>query len=111
MDAIKTNDSASLSSVIWKIADELWGDFKQTDFIPLLLLRRLECVLEPTKDKVLKEYAKEKNSGVELDLILPTFSGLPFYNVSTYTLETLGSTKTASNLEAYISKFRLLDDR
>jgi type I restriction enzyme M protein len=109
MEVLKSNDSTTLSSFIWKIADELWGDFKHTDFariiIPLLLLRRLECVLEPTRDKVLKQYEKDKDSGIELDLILPSFSGLPFYNTSQYTLATLGGTKTAANLEDYISKF------
>ncbi|MBE0436130.1 MAG: N-6 DNA methylase [Methylomicrobium sp.] len=109
MDSIKTSDSTTLSNFIWKIADDLWGDFKHTDFariiIPLLLLRRLECVLEPTKDVVLKEYDNEKDSGIDLDLILPSFSGLPFYNISRYTLDTLGGTNTRSNLEDYISKF------
>ena len=109
VDTTKITDSTSLSSFIWKIANDLWGDFKHTDFariiIPLLLLRRLECVLEPTREKVLKEYEKEKGSGIELDLILPSFSGLPFYNTSQYTLGTLGGTKTAANLEDYISKF------
>ena len=109
MEVLRTNDSSTLSNFIWKIADDLWGDFKHTDFariiIPLLLLRRLECVLEPTKEKVLAEFEKEKDAGTDLDLILPSYSGLPFYNVSRYTLETLGGTKTASNLEEYVSKF------
>ncbi|MBU1191863.1 MAG: type I restriction-modification system subunit M [Gammaproteobacteria bacterium] len=109
MEALKTNDSTTLSNFIWKIANVLWGDFKHTDFariiIPLLLLRRLECVLEPTKAKVLAEYEKEKGSGIDLDQLLPSFSGLPFYNTSQYTLETLGGTKTAPNLEDYVSKF------
>lgn len=109
MEVVKTNDSTTLSNFIWKMADELWGDFKHTDFariiIPLLLLRRLECVLEPTKEKVLKAYQQEKDSGVELELILPSYSGLPFYNTSLFTLETLGATNTLANLEDYISKF------
>ncbi|MCW8918059.1 MAG: type I restriction-modification system subunit M [Gammaproteobacteria bacterium] len=109
METTKTTDSINLSNFIWKIANDLWGDFKHTDFarivIPLLLLRRLECVLEPTKAKVLAEYEKEKDSGIDLNLILPSFSGLPFYNTSQYSLETLGGTKTAPNLEEYISKF------
>lgn len=109
MQEIKTSDSATLSNFIWKIADDLWGDFKHTDFariiIPLLLLRRLECVLEPTKEAVLKEYKKEKNSGIDLDLILPSFSGFSFYNISQYSLDTLGGTNTRANLEDYISKF------
>jgi type I restriction enzyme M protein len=100
---------SSLSSFIWKIADNLWGDFTHSDFdriiMPLLLLRRLECVLEPTKEKVLEEYNNEKDSGIELDLVLPEFSGYPFYNTSEYSLETLGSTNTKANLEKYISRF------
>ena len=108
-EAIKTSDSTSLSNFIWKIADELWGDFKHTDFariiIPLLLLRRLECVLEPTKEAVLKEYESEKDSGIDLDMILPSYSGLPFYNISQYSLDTLGGTNTRANLEDYVSKF------
>jgi type I restriction enzyme M protein len=109
MQEVRTSDSTTLSSFIWKIADELWGDFKHTDFariiIPLLLLRRLECVLESTKEGVLKEYEKEKDSDIDLDLILPSYSGLPFYNTSSYSLDTLGGTNTRANLEDYISKF------
>ncbi len=109
LDTKDKAQSDSLSSFIWSVADELWGDFKHTDFariiIPLLLLRRLECVLEPTKKLVLDEYEKEKSSGIDLDLILPSFSGLPFYNTSSYSLATLGGTNTRSNLEDYISKF------
>ena len=90
MEVVRTKDSSTLSSFIWKAANDLWGNFKHTDFariiIPLLLLRRLECVLEPTKAAVLKEYAKEKDSGLSLDLILPHVSGLAFYNTSEYTL-------------------------
>ena len=58
-EPISTNDSKSLSSFIWKIANDLWGDFKHTDFariiIPLLLLRRLDVLLGPSKDNMLKE--------------------------------------------------------
>ncbi len=43
---------ASLAELIWKNAEDLWGDFKHTDFgkviLPFTLLRRLECVLEKT---------------------------------------------------------------
>lgn len=109
MDNTPATDSNALSGFIWKAANELWGDFKHTDFariiIPLLLLRRLECVLEPTRALVLEQYEKEKDSGIDLNLILPFSSGLPFYNVSQYTLESLGTTKTHANLENYVSKF------
>lgn len=48
----KSSDTV-LASFIWKNAEDLWGDFKHTDFgkiiLPFTLLRRLECVLEPTR--------------------------------------------------------------
>lgn len=109
MDKQNKEQASSLSSFIWKVADDLWGDFKHVDFarimIPLLLLRRLECVLEPTKKQVLEAYAREKDSGVDLDLVLPSFSGFPFYNTSNLSLETLGATHTRDNLVSYISSF------
>ncbi|MEX0899807.1 MAG: class I SAM-dependent DNA methyltransferase [Gammaproteobacteria bacterium] len=98
-----------LASFIWKNAEDLWGDFKHTDFgkiiLPFTLLRRLECVLEPTRDKVRDAHAKFKGKGLDTHLILCQTAGLPFYNTSQYSLDTLGATKTKSNLEAYIAGF------
>ena len=58
MADIKAPRSTSLVDFIWKNADDLWGDFKHTDFgkviLPFTLLRRLECVLEETREKVLE---------------------------------------------------------
>lgn len=98
-----------LASFIWKNAEDLWGDFKHTDFgkiiLPFTLLRRLECVLEPTRDKVREAHDKFKDKGLDTGLILRQTAGLPFYNTSQYSLATLGATKTKSNLEAYIAGF------
>lgn len=98
-----------LASFIWKNAEDLWGDFKHTDFgkiiLPFTLLRRLECVLEPTRDKVRDAYGAFKDKGLDTGLILRQTAGLPFYNTSQYSLATLGATKTKSNLEAYIAGF------
>lgn len=100
---------AVLASFIWKNAEDLWGDFKHTDFgkiiLPFTLLRRLECVLEPTRDKVREAHTKFKEKGLDTGLILRQTAGLPFYNTSQYSLATLGATKTKSNLEAYIAGF------
>jgi type I restriction enzyme M protein len=45
------------AGLIWAIADLLRGDYKQSEYgrviLPLVLLRRLDCVLEPTKARVL----------------------------------------------------------
>jgi type I restriction enzyme M protein len=100
---------ATLAAFIWKNAEDLWGDFKHTDFgkiiLPFTLLRRLECVLEPSRDAVRAMHAKVKDKGIDVALILRQTAGLPFYNTSQYSLATLGATKTKSNLEAYIAGF------
>lgn len=107
-DAPKASDTV-LASFIWKNAEDLWGDFRHTDFgkiiLPFTLLRRLECVLEPTREVVRDTYAKFKDKGLDTDLILRQKAGLPFYNTSQYSLATLGATKTKSNLEAYVAAF------
>ena len=57
---------ASLADFIWKNAEDLWGDFKHTDFgkiiLPFTLLRRLECVLEPTREGVRETHAAFKDA-------------------------------------------------
>jgi type I restriction enzyme M protein len=104
----KASDT-TLAAFIWKNAEDLWGDFKHTDFgkiiLPFTLLRRLECVLEPTRDAVREAHKKFKGKGLDIDLILRQTAGLPFYNTSLYSLATLGATKTKSNLEAYVAGF------
>lgn len=104
----KVSDT-TLAAFIWKNAEDLWGDFKHTDFgkiiLPFTLLRRLECVLEPTREAVNAMHAKVKDKGIDVGLVLRQTAGLPFYNTSQYSLATLGATKTKSNLEAYIAGF------
>ena len=101
--------AASLADFIWKNAEDLWGDFKHTDFgkviLPFTLLRRLECVLEPTRQDVRDAYAAHKESGIDIDLILRQCTRYPFYNTSEYALGTLGGTKTRQNLQDYIAHF------
>ncbi|MET0110242.1 MAG: class I SAM-dependent DNA methyltransferase [Candidatus Thiodiazotropha sp.] len=99
----------NLAGFIWSVADLLRGDFKRSEFgrviLPFTLLRRLECVLEPTRDAVLKRYTKLKDSSIELDTVLPKVSGHRYYNTSKYQLANLGETETRANLEDYLSKF------
>lgn len=106
---IPNASDTTLAAFIWKNAEDLWGDFKHTDFgkiiLPFTLLRRLECVLEPTRDAVLTMHDKVKDKGIDVGLVLRQTAGLPFYNTSQYSLATLGATKTKSNLEAYIAGF------
>ncbi|MEY3202519.1 MAG: hypothetical protein RIR70_2069 [Pseudomonadota bacterium] len=100
-----------LASFIWSVADLLRGDYKQADYgkviLPFTLLRRLDCVLAPTRDEVREEYAKRKDSGVVLDPILKRKSREAFYNVSPFTLSGLLSDPAhiRQNLVAYVSDF------
>lgn len=63
----------TLADFIWNVADVLRGDFKQSEFgriiLPFTVLRRLECVLEPTRESVRTQHSLLKDSGVDLDLL------------------------------------------
>ena len=101
----------SLSALIWSTADLLRGDYKQSDYgkviLPFTLLRRLECVLEPTRQEVLEEYEKRKDLPVPLEKFLVRKSKLSFYNTSSFDLSKLlnDSSNIAQNLESYIFAF------
>jgi len=104
--------SSSLSALIWSTADLLRGDYKQSDYgkviLPFTLLRRLECVLEATRDEVLKEYESKKElPELALEKILVRKSDQSFYNTSTFDLAKLmnDSSNVADNLESYINAF------
>jgi len=101
----------SISALIWSTADLLRGDYKQSEYgkiiLPFTLLRRLECVLEPTRDAVLEENEAKKSLGIPMEKILVRKSGHNFYNTSTYTLSKLMSdpNNIRENLESYINDF------
>lgn len=92
--------NTSLADFIWKNAEDLWGNFKHTEFgkiiLPFTLLRRLECVLEPTRKQVLESAKSLKESGINIDVLLRQQTGFPFYNLSNYTLASLGGTRMRS---------------
>lgn len=106
----------SLSSFVWSIAEILRGDFKQSEYgkvvLPFVVLRRLDCILESSKDDVLKaaEGLPKDVDDATRDMIL--FGAVPgntkVYNLSRFTFETLKGQDAAqlhSNLVDYITKF------
>jgi type I restriction enzyme M protein len=101
----------NIASFIWSVADLLRGDYKQSDYgkviLPFTLLRRLECVLEPTRETVLQEYKARKDLGIPLDIFLIKKSRQSFYNTSKFSLNTLlaDPTNLKANLEQYITDF------
>ncbi|MDB5854810.1 MAG: methylase [Herminiimonas sp.] len=100
-----------IANFLWSVADLLRGDYKQADYgkiiMPFALLRRLDCVLESTKDAVLAEYAKRKDEGVQLDIFLQRKSKQAFYNISKFTLPSLldDPKHIRQNLTAYLGDF------
>jgi type I restriction enzyme M protein len=101
----------STASFLWSVADLLRGDYKQSDYgkviLPFTLLRRLDCVLEPTKAAVLAEYQAKKALGIPLDPLLIRKAKKSFYNTSPMDLPKLlgDSTNIKSNLVSYINSF------
>lgn len=101
----------SISALIWSTADLLRGDYKQSDYgkviLPITLLRRLECVLEPTRDDVLAENEARKGLNIPMEQFLVRKSGHNFYNTSKYTLTKLMAdpNNIRENLESYINDF------
>ncbi len=105
------NNFTEKANFLWSVADLIRDDFKRGKYqdviLPLTVLRRIDCVLEPTKDKVLSEYAKYKDKLKDLDPVLRKASGYAFYNTSKYTFERLldDPNNIAKNLNAYINGF------
>jgi len=101
----------ALSSLIWSVADLLRGDFKQSEYgrviLPFTVLRRLDCVLAPTKDAVLKEYAAKQKAGIAFEPFVKRKTGLDFYNVSSLDMGKLlgDQDNIRANLESYIQGF------
>lgn len=102
------------SDLVWDIANLLRGPYRPPQYrkvmIPLTVLRRLDSVLEETKDQVLSEHQKLKAKNLDIDTIEKTINhkfDLSFHNVSKLSFANLldDHDKLATNLKAYISGF------
>lgn len=105
-----TTNISSLASLIWSVADLLRGDFKQSQYgriiLPFTVLRRLECVLAPTKAQVLATVESTKAlPDLAKDKLLLNASGQAFYNTSPLELGKLGENHVGDNLDAYVRAF------
>lgn len=99
------------SSFIWSVADKLRGPYGRADYgkviLPFVVLRRLDCTLEPTKQKVLEVHKNDKLDGVQKEVALTDASGYKFYNTSPYDMKkALGDpSNLRQNLQAYVNGF------
>lgn len=109
----RTENVKKHADFIWSVADLLRGDYKQADYgkviLPFTVLRRLDCVLEPTKDKVLDFY-QNKLPAMKLknpEPVLNKIAGYPFHNTSKFTFQKLTEDPDhiAANLKNYINGF------
>jgi type I restriction enzyme M protein len=101
----------SLSAFIWSVADLLRGDYKQSDYgkviLPFTVLRRLDCVLEPTKAAVLAELADKQKAGINFEPFLLRKAAQGFYNTSVLDLPKLigDQDNVRAHLTAYVQGF------
>jgi type I restriction enzyme M protein len=101
----------SHAAFIWSVADLLRGDYKQSEYgkvvLPLTVLRRLDCVLEPTKQAVLAK-AKELAGKIEnVEPVLQAVARQQFFNTSPLTFTKLldDPDTIADSLQLYIGGF------
>ena len=110
LDAFKQH-----GDVIWNIANLLRGPYRPPQYrrvmIPLTVLRRLDCVLESTKDQVIALYKKlkadDKYDAETIEKMINRKFDLTFHNISEFTFAKLlgDPDKLAANLRNYIGGF------
>jgi type I restriction enzyme M protein len=99
------------AAFIWSVADLLRGDYKQSEYgkviLPLTVIRRLDCVLAPTKEKVLQRHHQLSDKIDNLEPVLQAEAKQQFYNVSPLDFRRLldDPNHLADNLRSYILGF------
>lgn len=100
------------ADLIWRVADLLRGDYKQSDYgkviLPMTVIRRLDCVLAPTKQKVLDYLPKvESLKDQAKDTAINKIAGFNFHNRSQFDFDKLiaDPNNIAANLRNYINGF------
>jgi type I restriction enzyme M protein len=102
---------SNLSAFIWSVADLLRGDYKQSEYgkviLPFTVLRRLDCVLEPTKAAVLAEKQLREKARLNPEPFLLKKSGQLFFNTSQLDLKKLVGDQhnIGENLRSYVQDF------
>lgn len=106
----------TLVSFIWNIATDVLvyafdkGEYKKI-ILPMMVIRRIDVLLEPTKDKVVEMKERLDKAGIlnNQDQVLYNITGYPFYNTSKFTLKTLKSEidpqRLKQNFIAYLNGF------
>ena len=99
------------ATLIWNIAELLRGPFQPNQYgdviLPFTILRRLDCILEPTKSAVIDEYEKAQAQKIDPAVVVKSKFKLPFFNTSPWTFSKLAGDPegVADNLLDYIARF------
>lgn len=103
---------AQMANFIWSICNLLRGPYKRNEYrkviLPLTVLRRFDCILEPTKAKVLAEHDKLKGKSENIiSARMKTITGSSFYNISKLNFKKLldDPNQIAQHLNSYIHAF------
>lgn len=109
---MSTETHSQLANFIWSICNLLRGPYKRNEYrkviLPLTVLRRFDCLLEPTKAQVLAEHPKIKTKPeTVVRSLLEKITGRPFYNLSKLDIPRLldDPNQLAPNLNAYINGY------
>ena len=100
-----------LADLIWRTAELLRGAFREPEYrrviLPFTVLRRLDCLLAPTKEKVLAKHEEVAPKNYDLRVFLSPITGFPFWNHSPFTMKGLLDTpdELRDNLENMVNGF------
>lgn len=113
---VERTELSNLADFVWRIADHLRGFYKPHQYggiiLPFTILRRLDCVLAPTKPQVMELAGRYPKNSDRLDYEVQKLTGLTFYNVSKLDFAALVADpdNVAANLRAYIAGFSQVVD-
>ena len=106
------NNITNISSLIWSSADDVLRNvFKPSEYgeviLPFVVMRRLDCVLEPKKDEVYNLFTQYKDKLSDPSPVILKQVGLPFFNTSKYDLTRIKSdpTNVLMNFNNYVQGF------
>lgn len=113
--SLNTQSLQPIINFLWTVADDVLvntyqkGKYKDV-ILPMIVIRRLDLLLEPTKEQVIKTFNEYKDKLQNLDSLLTNSkhgSGLAFYNTSKFTLKKLldDPKNLRSNFENYLNGF------
>ena len=109
--APRSVDLTNLADLIWKTAELLRGAFREPDYrkviLPFTVLRRLDCLLEPSKVEVIAKHTEIAPRKYDPSIFLPAITGFPFWNHSPFTVRSLldSPDDLRSNIEDMVNGF------